>query len=266
MIDYIKYTVDGEAYELIKNDDGTWSKELNAPSVVGRYDLILEVGQDGIKTYIDSKDPRYNFFLDVIEDADAKVDLIKYLPHYSKNSSVYNQLFEVENLELDILHSLIRKVSNDVFIRTASNEKITRLEEFLGFKGLGNLGQRKSYLLTLFQRGKKLNEEVIKEITNTIAGADCIVTFYASNEVDNPHQGYGLLRVQVLSPDNQKDYRYDDIQRALQSMIPAHIKLTVIKYFGTWAEAMDPFASWNDIYNNVEDWQGLKNYIPDVGD
>ena len=48
--------------------------------------------------------------------------------------------------------------------------------------------------------------------------------------------------------------------------MPAHLLLEVIKYFGTWAEALSLYTSWNDIYNNVDDWQGLKDYIPDVGD
>ncbi len=262
MIDYIKYTIDGRTYELINNGDGTWSRTLNAPDIAGRYDLLLEIGQDGIVTYIDSKDPRYTFYLDVIKEIERRTDLIKYLPDTLQDIEEFKAITDTENLELDILYDEINKINLDIFIRTASNEKITRIENFLGIKGLGTLEQRKSYLLTLFQKGKKLNETVIKEVANTITGSDCIVTFFAADEVDNPYPGYGVLQVQVLSPDNNKDYRYDDIFRALKPMVPAHIKLLVIKYFATWEDIRNNFADWNAIAANMADWQAVKNYIP----
>ena len=70
------------------------------------------------------------------------------------------------------------------------------------------------------------------------------------------------MQVQVLSPDNNKDYRYDDIFRALKPMVPAHIKLLVIKYFATWEDIRNNFADWNAIAANMADWQAVKNYIP----
>ncbi len=262
MIDYIRYRIDGKTYELVNNGDGTWSKELNAPSVVGRYDLLLEIGQGGIVTYIDSKDPRYSFYLDVIENIERNIDLIEYMPGYSRKSIIYNEMFEVENTELNILNGKLIKAKRDLFIRTASNERITRLENFLRIKGIGSLAQRKSYLLALLQRGKKLNESIIKEVANTITGSDCIITFFGADELNNPYPGYGLLQVQVLSPDNQKDWRYEDIFRALKPLTPAHIKLLVIKYFSTWEDIKNNFVGWDAVATNMEDWQTIKNYIP----
>lgn len=262
MIDYIKYTIDGKTYELIKNDNGTWSRNLNAPDVAGRYDLLLEIGQGGIVTYIDSKDPRYTFYLEVIETIERKVDLIKHLPAYSRTSVIYNEIFDAENIELDILNDNISKAKRDTFIRTASNERITRLENFLRIKGLGTLEQRKSYLLTLFQKDNKMNEELVKEVANTITGSDCIVTFFGADEPNNPYPGYGLLQVQVLSPDNQKNYRYEDIARVLKYLNPGHIKLLVIKFFSTWEDIRNNFSDWNAIAANMADWQAVKNYIP----
>ena len=138
------------------------------------------------------------------ENIDKSADLIKYVPKYERRSTHYNLLFNVENIEIDMLNSNIKQVQNNVFIRTANNEAITRLETFLGYKGLGTLEQRKSYLISLFQRSKKLNEEIIKDVTGTIAGSDCIVTFFSADEPNNPRLGNGYLRVQILSPDNTK--------------------------------------------------------------
>jgi hypothetical protein len=261
MIDYIKYTIDDKSYSLVNNGDGTWSIPLNAPSVAGVYTLLLEIGEDGIKTYIDSTDPRYNFYLEVIEEIERKVDLIKYLPDFMQNSVVYKAIFDAENKELDLLFDNIKRAALDVFIRTASIEKITKLETFLKIKGIGSIEQRRSYLLALMQRGKKLNERVIKEVTDTIVGADCKVTFFTTDEPGNPNPGFGILQVQVFSPDNSKDYRYEDVSRALKVLVPAHIKLLVIKYFATWQDIRTNYSDWNAI-KSMTDWQVIKSYIP----
>lgn len=261
MIDYIKYTIDGKTYELINNNDGTWSRSLNAPNIAGRYDLILEIRQGSVVTYIDSKDPRYSFYIRVIEIIEKKADLIRYLPYFMRKSKVYNEIFEAENYELDLVNNSINKAELDVFIRTASSEKIQSIEDYLKIKGVGSLEQRKNYLLALLQKGKKLNVTVIKEIANTITGSDCIVNFFTSDEIDNPNPGFGLLRVQVLSPDNSKDYRYDDIARALKPLIPEHIRLTVVKFYAIWDDIRANYADWTAIAA-MTDWQAVKSYIP----
>lgn len=261
MVDYIKYTVNGESYNLIDNGDGTWSKYLDAPNVAGNYNLILEVSEDGIVTIIDSSDPRYKFYLDVIETTEERVHLQDYVPEFLTDILELNLIYEIENKELDEVYANNEKLKGDMFIRTASAEKITQLETFLRIKGQGTLSQRKDYLLSLFRKGKKLNEGKIKEIANTIIGSDCIVTFFGADELDNPNLGYGLLRVQVLSPEQNKDYRYDDIFRTLKPLVPGHLKLLVIKYFALWDDVKINFADWTAVAA-LTDWQAVKNYIP----
>lgn len=261
MIDYIKYTVNGESYNLIDNDDGTWSKSLDAPNVAGNYNLILEVSEGGIVTIIDSSDPRYEFYLDVIETTEERVHLQDYVPEFLTDVLEINLIYEIENKELDEIYASNEKLKNDMFIRTASAEKITQLETFLRIKGQGTLSQRKDYLLSLFSKGKKLNEGKIKEIVNTITGSNCIVTFFGADELDNPNLGYGLLRVQVLSPEQNKDYRYDDIFRTLKPLVPGHLKLLVVKYFALWDDVKINFADWTAVAA-LTDWQAVKNYIP----
>lgn len=261
MIDYIKYTIDGKTYSLINNGDGTWSKDLNAPNVAGMYNLLLEIGQDGIKTYIDSSDPRYSFYLEVIEEIERKVNLIEYLPDFMQDILEFQVLFDAENIEFDLVYNEINKIFLDSFIRTASIEKVTRLENFLRIKGEGTLDQRRTFLLALFQKGKKMNEGIIKEVANTITGSDCIVTFFGSDELNNPQPSFSLLQIQVLSPDNNKDYRYVDIARTLRPLVPAHIKLLVIKYFSTWEDVKNNYSDWNAVMA-AGSWEVLKNYIP----
>lgn len=262
MIDYIKYTIDGKTYELINNQNGTWSKQLNAPNVAGNYELLLEISENGIVTYIDSNDPRYDFYLFVIASAERVIYLQNYVPDFISSAKEFTKIYETENLELDKAFASIEKTVSDMFILSASSEVITRIENFIGIKGQGTLEQRKYFIISLLAKGSKLNEKVIKGIANTITGSNCIVTFFGADELDNPYPGYGLLQVQVLSPDNQKDWRYEDIFRALKPLTPAHIKLLVIKYFSTWEDIKNNFVGWDAVATNMEDWQTIKNYIP----
>lgn len=261
MINYIKYSIDGETYSLIDNGDGTWSKEANAPEVSGNYSLLFEISENGIVSYLDSSDSRYLVFLQVIESIERKVFLIDMLPDFLRGIHEYNVVFDIENLSLDKLYSDIDKVKNDMFITTASNDSMTRLESFLGIKGMGTLEQRKNYIISLIQKGKKLNENKIKNIANTITGSDSIITFYGAGDNNNPYPGYGVLRLQILSPDKNRDYRYEDIARTIKPLVPGHIKLLVIKYYALWEDVKINFTDWNSI-KSLEDWQAVKNYIP----
>ncbi len=261
MIDYIKYTVDGVTYSLIDNGDGTWSKSLTAPNVSGNYNLLLEISENGIISYLDSSDSRYEFYLDVIEETESVAHLQDYVPDFLSDVYELNLVYEIQNKEIDLLYADITKYKGDMWIRTASAEKVLELETFLRIKGQGTLSQRKDYLLSLFRKGKKLDESKIKSIANTITGSDCIVTFFAAADAANPVSGYGYLRVQILSPDNEKDYRYDDIARLLKPLVPSHIKLSVIKYFATWQDIADNYADWTAVAA-ATDWQEIRDYIP----
>lgn len=261
MIDYIKYVVDGKTYELIDNGDGTWSKQLDAPSVIGNYNLQLIISDSNNIITIDSSDPRYDFYLNVIEEAESVTHVEDYAPKVIQDILEFSVIYDCDNKELDELYASIQKFRGDLFIKTASASKILQLENFLGIKGQGTLAQRKDYLMAMLQKNTKLNESSIKTVVNTITGSDCIVTFFGADELNNPEYGFGLIRVQVLSPDSSKDYRYEDIFRALKPMTSSHLKLLLIKYFALWSDIKNNFSNWQSV-KNMADWQAVKNYLP----
>lgn len=261
MIDYIRYTIDGKTFNLKHYGDRTWSKEATAPSVAGRYDIKIEISENGIVTYLDSSDIRYKTYLKVIESTERQVFLENYLPPIIRNMNEFQLICKIENIEFDEVYSNIKKIGNDMFIQSASNDSILRIEKFLDIKGQGDLLQRKSYLLSLMKKGKKLDEQKIKDIANTITGSDCIVEFFSGDEISNPEQGIGLLRVQILSPDGNRDYRYEDIERALKLIVPGHIKLTIVKYFSLWKDVSVNFSDWEAV-KTFSTWRTLQNYIP----
>lgn len=260
MIDYINYTVDGKTYGLVRNSDNTWSKEASAPDVTGSYELLFEINENGIITEINSSDSQYSTYLQVVESAHQDINLIKYLPDFLQNIQEFNVLFDTEGRELDQFELNKEKVKDDMFLTSASNDAITRVEKFINIKGLGTLEQRRSYLISLFQKGKKFSEQKIKDITKTITGSDSIVTFLDANDAENTKAGNGVLQIQVLSPDNSKNYLYNDIARALKPLVPGHIDLLVIKYYSEWADISKNYANWTAI-KAASSWQSINDYI-----
>lgn len=260
MIDYIKYTLDGKTYDLVNNEDGTWSKEATAPSVVGYYHVVITISENRVISQLSSKDPRYNELLEVILGRERTVFLQDLVPDHVSSILEISAIYETENIDFDELYASKDRIINDAFITTASNDAIARQEKFIRIVPEGTLEQRKMYLISMNSRGSKLNEPNIKAIANTITGSDCLVTFFASEELNNPEKGLGLLKIQVLSPDG-RDYRYEDIERALRPLVPAHIKLTVVKYFSLWKDVHDNFADWN-VVKAFGTWDALKSYIP----
>ena len=260
MIDYIKYIVDGVTYSLIKSGDDTWSREENAPSVAGNYLLTLIISEDGAVTTINSSSSLYEAYLNIIVETERAVYLENYVLDFIAETDQFISIFNIENESFDDLHAEIEKIKSKAFITTSYSDSITKTEEFLNIKGLGTLDQRKSYLISLNQKGNRLSESTIRDIANSISGSDCIITFFGSDESDNPISGYGLLKIQVLSPDSTKNYRYTDISRALVPLVPSHIKLSVIKYFATWQNINDNFADWT-VVSAMSNWQAVSEYM-----
>ena len=261
MIDYIKYMINDKTYTLTNHGDGTWSRDEDAPSVAGNYLLTFTISENGSITTIDSSNSLYESYLQLIIDTERNVYLENLVPDFIAENEEFTTIFDIENDVMDKLHASMERMKADAFITTASDDGIKRREAFIGIKGSGTLNQRKSYLISLMRKGNKLNKSVIKGIANAITGSDCNITFFGAEEADNPVPGCGLLNVKVLSPDNSKDYKYDDIARALKPLVPAHIRLIVSKYFALWEDVNDNFADWSAI-STMTDWQTVKDYIP----
>jgi hypothetical protein len=261
MIDYIKYTLDGKTYQLIPNGDGTWSRDETAPKVSGNYSLLFEVSDNGYVSFIDSSLPQYEYYLSVIESIERRVFLEKYVLKEVAELKEFTCIFDAENEVLDQSNDDLQTITNDMLIKTASNDMITDIENFLEIKGQGTLDQRKYYLMSIFSRSKKFNEARIKEIVTTLTGAECAVFFYSESDVENPNPGKGFLQIKVLSPDGSKDYLYSDVERSIAPLVPSHLQLAVVRFFSTWYDIIDNYASW-DAIRTAQNWDTIKSYIP----
>lgn len=191
------------------------------------------------------------------------INLISYIPEYLQDIAEFKVIMDVESKKLDEYFNKCEQILDFQFVDYMDIETLKRYEMFLGIKGEGTVEQRRAYIKALYNRRGKLNETSIKDTVKAITGGKAIVHFYTADEELNPEAGQGLLLIRVLSPDQNVDYKFDDIERAILPYKPAHIKINIVKYFTTWNDISTSYADWNDIISNFQSWQELKDYIPD---
>ncbi|MBQ2776514.1 MAG: DUF2313 domain-containing protein [Peptococcaceae bacterium] len=165
------------------------------------------------------------------------------VPEMQELQRVIQKLFEGIETESD-------KILLDAFIDTASEERISEWEKRLTITPTGTLEQRRLYLKAVIRGFGKLNEEKIKSIVNALTGGDAIVTFEA-----------GVITVRVLPPNNGEVYLFPDVERAIEPRKPAHLGLSVVRYYSTWDIIENRFATWDEIKAHFEDWEEVRNYI-----
>lgn len=177
-------------------------------------------------------------------------NLIRYIPEFVQDVLEYQKIFNAENPEFDLMGAGIDSIFPESLIMDCSEERIIEWEEALGITPQGSLTERKYYILGVLNGGDgKLNEALIKRIVYSFTGGDCEVSIAAS-----------AILVQVKPPNNGELYRFDDIERALRPKVPAHLGLTVKRFYSTWGDIKNNFASWATV-SAMDDWRAVKNWI-----
>lgn len=262
MIASSNYSIDGNIYDLNKGEGDTWSDINQAPDDAGLYPVGVSVSNEvGQTSYIDNTSSKFNLNVMVRDEVSNNINLINYIPEYLRDIREFKLIMEGESQKFNELYFIKDKTLDMQFVDYMDIEAITRYENFLGIIGQGTLEQRRAYIRALYIKGDKLSEFSIKAVVKSITGGKALVKFFGGDEVLNPNPGQGTLRVQVLSPDPNINYKFDDIIRAIAPYMPAHIKLNLIKYFSTWGDIKQAYTDWQAI-KKASNWEELYNYIP----
>lgn len=178
-----------------------------------------------------------------------KYNLIEYLPQYLQDIKEFNIIFDSEDIQLDILFPLIESIFNERLIMQCSEERLSQWEKALGATPKGTVEERRYFIKALLRGSGKLNENKIKSVVEAFTGGETLVSFENS-----------VINVKVLPPNNGEVYRFPDVERALKPLVPAHLGLSVMRYYSTWGDIKNNFGSW-DTVKRSENWNEIKNYI-----
>lgn len=251
MIQNVTAKIDGKLITFVSTDGKSWYVSSVAPDTVGIYDVELTLTNDkGVSyTYTPSSEDFEAYLKLYVTNRSS--DLMRYVPHVYRKFDEFKPIMEAGDLELDLLYPAIESIFTDSIIMYCSEERLSEWEKALGIIPSGTVEERR-YFLKAFMRGTgKLNEAKIKSIVEAFTGGEAIVTFIEKDS---------LIDVKVMPPNNGEVFRFPDVERALKPLIPAHLQLSVTRFYSTWGDIKNNFADWNDVMQ-FKDWNEVKNWI-----
>ena len=177
--------------------------------------------------------------------------LINYLPNFLKTIEDYKQLLGSLDIEIKYLNDGIGYIINQASILNADERRIEEWERFLRITKQGNLYQRKKYIIATLTTVGKLNKTKIEEIVNIYTnGGGAIVEFTNSTII-----------VKVKPPKDNENYLFPDIERTLSVMKPAHLGLSVVRFYSSWQLIKDDFPTWGHVNKYFKNWNFVRQYV-----
>lgn len=252
---YVRITVDGVTYTLVKNAEGTWTVTNRAPLTAGEYLMTVTITtESGQEINIDTDDADLIRALTlIVESGNSPMGdrMLNYYPPVLKEILELKAIIKALGFEVDFLHADFDYTLNDAWLLTMGENRIAQWEKALGIvpSGTDTIDDRREVIIARFRGGGKLNTELINNIvaafTNGTAEA------YIANSI---------LYVKINPPAGNKQYRFENVEKELQMRIPAHLGLNVSRNYSTWGEVKDNFATWNAVAD-LGDWETLRIYI-----
>lgn len=251
MIKTVTAKINGQILYLTTTDGVNWLVTSTAPDVSGVYDIEISItDESGVITYDNTANKELAQSLLLYVTNRNRSNIIHYLPEFLRPFTEFNKIYDAEDPEFDYLYPSIESVFAESTIKYCSEERIKEWEQSLKIKPNGTLAQRRLFLLAKLRGQGKLNEAKIAKIVHAFTGGEAITSFENST-----------LTVKVLPPNNGEIYLFPDIERALNPLIPAHIGLSVRRWYSTWQDIKQNFADWTAVSTSGA-WQDVKNYIP----
>jgi Uncharacterized protein conserved in bacteria (DUF2313). len=180
--------------------------------------------------------------------------LIEYIPNFLRDIEEYIVLFNSLDITVEHLSDGIYYAIDQASILNCNEQRIKEWESFLKITPVGNLYQRRLYIIATLTTVGKLNKAKIEEIVNIYTnGGGAIISFHNST-----------IYIKVKPPDNGEVFLFPDIERTLNIMKPAHLLLSVTRYYATIGMIEDSFDKVSDVeayfntINDVELWLGVK--------
>ena len=251
MIQSVTANIDGKLITFVSTDGKSWYVSGVAPDTAGIYDVTLTLTTDKGVSYTYTPDTKaFEEYLKLYV-TNRTSDLMKYVPHVYRKFDEFKAIMGAGDMELDFLYPAIDSIFTDSIIMYCSEERLSEWEKALGIIPTGTLTERRYYVKAFLRGAGKLSEAKIKSIVEAFTGSDSKVTFIA---VDS------LIHVKVMHPANGEVFRFPDVERALQPLIPAHLGLSVTRNYSTWGDIKNNFADWSAVMQ-FTDWNEVKNWI-----
>lgn len=254
---YVQVTVDGKTYNLVKSADGDWKVTNRAPLLVGDYLVTVTITtEQGQEITLDTTDEELLKALILLVregTTESGNRMLNYYPWVVKCITEFQALIMAEGFEIDFGKSDIDLIVNNAYLTTMDEERIYEWENMLGLASDSDdtIEDRRDKVIAVIRGNGKLNTALINAIVGAFTNGGT-ATSYIENSV---------LYIKILPPVDNKQYKFDNVIKAIAPKVPAHLGLAVSRNYATWGDIKTNFASWEAVVAQ-DDWETIKLYIP----
>lgn len=253
---YVQVTVDGKTYNLVKSEDGDWKVTNRAPLLSGDYLATVTLTTDiGQKITLDTTDEELLKALTLLVregTTESGNRMLEYYPWVVKCITEFQAITLSEGFEIDFANSDIELIVSNAYLTTMGEDRIYEWENMLGLTPDSDdtVEDRRDRVIAVIRGNGKLNTALI----NALVGA------FTNGGTAKSYVKNSTLYIEVLPPRGNKQYKFDNVIKAIEPKVPAHLGLSVKRGYSTWGEIKTNFASWEAVAAQ-DDWETIKLYI-----
>lgn len=177
--------------------------------------------------------------------------MLNYYPYAVKTLAEFQALMDTEGVEVDSLQDDTEICLTESYLHTMGESRIIEWEKALQIQHGADdtLQDRRDVIIARIRGQGKLNTALINAIVGSFTGGEAISYIEDST-----------LYVKIIPPPDNKQYKFENVQRELLKKIPAHLGLVVTRNYATWNNIKNDYASWNDVAQ-FENWDEINNLI-----
>lgn len=182
------------------------------------------------------------------------MSLFAYLPPFYQEITEMRAIVEEEDRSITELRSLFEGLLPASMVHTAAEDRLAAWESMLRIVPQGTLEQRRMLVIARLRGQGKLSGNRIRQIVGSFTGVtDANVVFSAST-----------VFVRIYPPEGGEVFLFGDVERAIAPLLPAHLHLTVERFYNTWRDRLTAFGNWRDFAAAYTDWAEVRNWIKGV--
>ena len=253
---FVKITVDGVSYNLVKTPNDDWVVTAQAPRAAGEYVMTITMTtESGKEIVLDTSDEELAKVVTLLVQngtTESGIRMLEYYPDVLKRIADFKALVYSEGFEIDFIKSDINLTLTDAYLSTMSEKRISEWESLLGlpYNSTNTLDDRRERVIASIRGKGKLNTSLINSIVGSFTNGGTATSYIKDS----------VLYVKINPPLDNKQYKFPNVEESLQASVPAHLGLVVTRNYATWGEIKDNFASWESI-SSLDNWESLKLYI-----
>lgn len=239
--------------------DGLWAlverRIINDQSVT-KDDFIITVNyKDGNFVTLNNREYTNTELYQLLMDSEVFINSERMLELYPM---IIKQLLEIQaimwinGLEIDFLEFELSKVIDDFYFETIGEERIEQWERKFQLtpEQSSTLEMRRNAIIARRRGIGKLNSKVIESIVNAFTNGK------ATSKFKN-----GVIEVKILPPRSNTNFRFPDVEVELKRRQPAHLGMSVVRFYSDWSEIKNDFTTWDDVKNSFPNWDAVRVYV-----